>query len=78
MLLFSFSIFSDRRLLKIENENNSTKSAMYRTRVPRVQYIDIENYPGWLDLPLIGTNFHGHKPVGATEALLILFLSSIS
>ena len=26
MLLFSFSIFSDRRSLKMENENNSTKT----------------------------------------------------
>ena len=26
MLLFSFSVFSDRRLLKIENENNNTKT----------------------------------------------------
>ena len=30
VLLFYFSIFSGRRSLKIENENNSTKSPRYR------------------------------------------------
>ena len=30
----------------------------------------IETYPGWLELPLTGTNFHGPKPVRATEVLL--------
>ena len=30
----------------------------------------IETNPGWLELPLVGTNFHGSKPVLATEVLL--------
>ena len=62
MLLFSFSIFSDRRSLKRENENNSTK---YMTRVPTAQFFNIETYmnTGWLEIPLTGTNFHGTKPV---------------
>ena len=38
--------------------------------MPRVQFINIETYPGWLELPLTRTNFHGPKPVRATEALL--------
>ena len=73
MLLFSFSIFSDRRSLKIENENNSMKtltavlSPTYRTRVPRVQFINIETYPAWPELPLTGA-----KPVRATEVLLYI------
>ena len=63
VLLFSFSIFSDRRSLKIENEkeNSDRKSQIYRTRVPRVQFINIETYPGWLELPLIRTYFHGPR-----------------
>ena len=43
-----------------------------RPRVTRVEVIDIETYPGWLELPLIGTNFHGPKPVRATEVLLYI------
>ena len=50
LLLFSFSIFSDWQLLKIENENNNTTTlaaeAPYRTRVLRVQFINIETYAG--------------------------------
>ena len=30
MLLFSFSIFSDHRSLKLENENNSMKTKMQK------------------------------------------------
>ena len=60
MLLFSFSICSDWCSLKIENE----------TRVPRVELINIETYSGWLELSLTGSNFHGPKPVRATEVLL--------
>ena len=66
--------FSDRRSLKIEDENNSTetdhRSPIYRSRVPRVQFINTKPYPGWLELPLTGTNFHGPKPVRSTEVLL--------
>ena len=58
---FSFSIFSDQWSLEIENENN-TKSLIYRTRFPEVQ-VFLETNPGWLELPLIQTNFHGPKPV---------------
>ena len=60
MLLFSFSIFSDRGSLKIENENNSTKTPIYR---------NMDFYPGWLELTLTGINFHGPKPVRATKVL---------
>ena len=48
--------FSDRWSLKIENENNKKKTLtadpIYRTRVPRVQFIHVELYPGYLELPL--------------------------
>ena len=59
MMLFSFSIFSDRRSLKIENENNNTK-----TLTPKVSYKGLDfrfiyklalagwNYP-WLELIFI-------------------------
>ena len=33
------------------------KSPIYRTRVPRAQFINTETYPSWQELPLIGTNF---------------------
>ena len=70
----SVSIFSDRRSLKIENENNSTKtdrrSPIYRTRIPRAPFINTETYPGWLELPLTGTNFYGPEPVPAIEVLM--------
>ena len=35
MLLFSFPIFSDRRSLKIENENNSMKVSYIRSEGPK-------------------------------------------
>ena len=84
MLLFSFSIFSDRRSLKIEkNENKITKTltaeASYtcRTIVSRVQFINIQTYPGWLELPLTGPNLagpnlHGPKPIRATCTEVLL------
>ena len=34
------------------------------------RFINTETYPGWLELSLTGTNFHGPKPVRATELLL--------
>ena len=34
------------------------------------QIINTETYYGWLELPLVGTNFHVLKPVQATEVLL--------
>ena len=37
--------------------------------VPRGHFI-IEINPGWLELPLAGTYFHGSRPVGATEVPL--------
>ena len=40
------------------------------------QFINTEIYPGWLELPLSGTNFHGPKPVRATEVLLHYFSSN--
>ena len=38
MLLFSFSIFSDQRSLKIENENNKAK-----TLTAKAPYIGLES-----------------------------------
>ena len=37
------------------------------------QYIEFVWYPGWLELPFTGTNFHASTPVWATEVLLYLF-----
>ena len=63
LLLFSFSIFSDRRSLKIENENNNTKTLATKVPsiVPRIHFINIETYPVWLVQLLTGTTFHGPK-----------------
>ena len=64
MLLLSFSTcsFSDWQSLKIENENNNTKTrtteVSYRDYVPRV-LVYIETNPGWLELPLTGIYFYG-------------------
>ena len=33
----------------------------------------METNPGWLELPLTGTNFHGPKPVRVTEILLYYY-----
>ena len=38
----------------------------------RVQFLNIKSYPSWMELPLTGTNFHGPKPVQATEVLLYM------
>ena len=71
VLLFSFSIFSDQWSLKIENENNNIdrRRLIYGTRVPRA-HVYIQANPGWLELPLIRTNFHGSQPFRVIEALL--------
>ena len=61
-----------------KNENNNRKTltaeASYTvhiyTRVPRVQIINTETYPGWLELPLTGTIFHAPSSVRVTEVLL--------
>ena len=63
LLLFLFSIFSDWQSLKIEyenkkHENSNCSSLIHGTRVPRVQ-VHVETNPGWLELPLTGTDFHG-------------------
>ena len=75
MLLFSFSIFIDRRSLKIENENHTMKTLTAEVRVPRVQ-VYIDTNPGWLELPLTRTIFHGPRPVRATAVLLLYFTAS--
>ena len=54
MLLYHFLY----RSLKAEIENNNTKTLIYGIRVPRAQ-VYIETNPGWLELPLTETNFHG-------------------
>ena len=66
--------FSDRRSLKIENENNRAKTITTEApyRGPESQEINIETYHGWFELPLTGTNFHGPKPVRATEVIQYL------
>ena len=66
---FFFSIFSDRRSLKIENENNNTKT-LTTEELGSIEFSFIKAYPGWLELPLTVHNFHGPKPVRATEVLL--------
>ena len=50
----------------------TVEAPIYRTKVPRVKFINIKTHPGWLGLPSIGTNLNGHKPVRATEVLLYL------
>ena len=81
MLLFSYSIFIDRqfsdcRSLKIENENNNTKTETTAVRVPRVQ-VYIETSPGWLELPLTGTNFHGPNLFEQLKFCCIMFAANI-
>ena len=71
MLLFSFSIFSDPWSLKIENENNNTKTLDCRGLIQGTGVqVYIETNPGWLELPLAKNNFHSSKGVRATEVLL--------
>ena len=41
MLSFSFSIFSDRRSLKIENENNSTKTLTVEASYTGLEFTEI-------------------------------------
>ena len=41
MLLFSFSIFSDRRSLEIENENNSIKTLTAEARYTRLESLEL-------------------------------------
>ena len=36
--------------------------------------MNIETFPGRLELPLTGTNFHGSKHIRATEVLLYLYV----
>ena len=45
---------------KIENENNKKKNLTAEAPYIEFQFINIETLPGLLDLPLNGTNFHGH------------------
>ena len=52
MLLFSVS------KIKITAQKSDRRSLIYETRVPRVE-VYIETNPGWLELSLTGTNFHG-------------------
>ena len=83
LLLFSFSIFSDWQSLKIENENNNTKtdcqSLIYGARVFLVQ-VDLEANPGWLEIPLTWTNFHGVSLFKLLKfyCIFILSLSSLT
>ena len=77
MLLFSFSVLSDRWSLKKANENNSTKTLARETRVPRVQ-VYIETNPGWQELPLTGTNFYGPSLFKLLKFYCMLFYYSNS
>ena len=54
----------------VENEHNNTKTLTAESPYIGVKFINIETYPGWQELPLTGTNFHGTEPVRATEVLL--------
>ena len=63
MLLFHFLFFSDWWSLKIENENNNSKTLTEEAVYIRLESLEFSLYPGWLELPLTGTNFHGLKPV---------------
>ena len=65
MLLFSFSIFSDQQSLKIENENNGTKTLTAETPYMGLYALEFSKIP-WLT----GTAFYGPKFVQATEVLL--------
>ena len=72
ILLSFFCIYVFMLLLKIENENTSTKTlpaAVSYTGLGSLELSLYRNLP-WLELPLTGSNFHGPKPVGATEVLL--------
>ena len=40
--------------------------------------MNIETYPGWLELPLTRTNFHGPKHVRVNEVLLYITLVMLS
>ena len=63
LLLSNFCIY-------VENEHNNVKTLTAEAPYIGVQFIDIETYPGWQELPLTGTNFHGPEPVPVTEVLL--------
>ena len=61
--------------MKIITRNSDHRSLIYGKTVPRVQ-VYTETNPGWLQLPLIQTNFHGPKTVQATEFLMYAFLNT--
>ena len=58
-------------------ENSGHRSPLYGTRVPLGQ-VYIETNPGSLELPLTQTNFHGPKPVQATESKVQFFNASLA
>ena len=58
----------------MEDEKNNTKTLTTEATYTDVQFINIETHPGWLELPLTETNFHGPKSVRATEVLMYLLL----
>ena len=70
MLLFSFSIFSDCWQLKIENENNSTKTLTTEALYIGLESIELvykyRHLPWLAGTTFTGTNFHGPKPVQTT------------
>ena len=78
MLLYSFFTFSDCWTLKIEHENNmkTLTTKVPHMGVPLVQ-VYIETNPGWQELSLTKTNFHGPKPVRATEVLHFFTISEL-
>ena len=53
-------LFSDRRSLKIEYENNNMQTLTTEVSSMELEFkVHIETSPGWLELPLVQTNFHG-------------------
>ena len=64
LLLFSFSIFSDRWSLKIEIENNNMKPLTAEAIDPLESLVYQYRNLSWLARkPLTGTTFHLPKPV---------------
>ena len=84
MLLFSFSIFSDRRSLKIEDENNNTKTLTaeapnIRLESLRAQFRNIEpTLAGWNYFWLELGNFHILKLFEPLKFCCISYLFSKS
>ena len=77
MQLFSFSIFSDRYSLKMENESNNWKTLATEVSYIALDLRELSLYRNshWLArITLTGTNIPGFKPVWTDEVLLYFVL----